>query len=199
MIGIIDYGAGNLRSVQKALQHLGAKAEISSTPADLFRANKVILPGVGAFGKAVEAIDRLGLRESIVQIIHSGTPFMGICLGLQLLLERSEESPEAVGLGVLPGSVLRFATNLKVPHLGWNSVHFCRASALWQALSDGSQFYFAHSYYALPDDASVIVGVTEYGNTVPVAFQHNNLFAVQFHPEKSQTVGLQLLKNFINS
>jgi len=198
VIGIIDYGAGNLKSVHKALEHLGAQAGIISTPKQVECADKVILPGVGAFGKAVEAIDRLGLRKSLQQVIADGRPFLGICLGLQLLMQASEESPGAVGLGVLPGTVVHFPAGNKVPHLGWNIVRQNRSCALWRNIPDDSFFYFAHSYYVRLQDETLSVGFTDYGDWIPVALNRQALFAVQFHPEKSQKAGLMLLNNFIH-
>ncbi|NLP11467.1 imidazole glycerol phosphate synthase subunit HisH [bacterium] len=198
MIGIIDYGAGNLKSVHKALEHLGAQADIISTPEQLERADRVILPGVGAFGKAVEAMDRLRLREPLKQVIADGRPFLGICLGLQLLMQASEESPGARGLGILPGSVVHFPAGNKVPHLGWNRVRQNRPCALWRNIPDDSFFYFAHSYYVCLQDETQAVGLTDYGEWIPVALNREALFGVQFHPEKSQKIGLMLLDNFIH-
>ncbi len=197
MICIVDYGAGNLRSVQKALERLGGRAQVTASAEDILAADKVILPGVGAFGKAVEALDRLQLRQPILRIIEKQKPFLGICLGMQLLLESSEENPHAGGLAAIPGKVLRFSSDLKVPHLGWNSVHQSGYCALWHNIPEQAYFYFAHSYYASPLDNAVIVGTTDYGQTVPVALHKDNLFGLQFHPEKSQKIGLALLQNFL--
>jgi imidazole glycerol-phosphate synthase subunit HisH len=197
MIAIIDYGAGNLRSVQKAIEHLGGTAKVTSDPTEIMQSDKVILPGVGAFGKAVEALDQLHLRSPILAVIEKGVPFLGICLGLQLLFETSEESPGAQGLAVLQGRVRRFAQGLKVPHLGWNAVTQTRPSLLWQEVPNDSYFYFAHSYYIQPADHSLFIGVTHYGDTVPVAINRGPLFGLQFHPEKSQKFGLAVLHNFI--
>ncbi|HOH06324.1 MAG TPA: imidazole glycerol phosphate synthase subunit HisH [bacterium] len=197
MIAIIDYGAGNLRSVHKALEHLGTEARVSSSSAEIIMADKLILPGVGAFGKALEAIDGLGLREAICDFVASGRPFLGICLGMQLLFETSEESPGAAGLGLLPGRVRRFGPGLKVPHLGWNALEQRQPSPLWKGIPPGSYFYFAHSYFVEPAEPEVIAGVTGYGGPVPAAIGSGMIHAVQFHPEKSQQHGLQLLRNFI--
>jgi len=197
MICIVDYGAGNLRSVQKALEHLGADAQVSSSPKDIEEADKVILPGVGAFGKAVDAIDQLGLRQSLIHSIKQNQPFLGICLGLQLLFPSSEENPEAKGLSILAGQVVRFPENLKVPHLGWNVLQQSSESPLWTGIPKESYFYFAHSYYVLPEEASLTVGTSDYSFGFPVAIRRGNLFGLQFHPEKSQKWGLQILRNFI--
>ena len=197
MICIVDYGAGNLRSVEKAVEHQGGTALVSSNADDVLRADKVIFPGVGAFGKAVEQIDRLGLRDALIEAIQSGKPFLGICLGLQLLFARSEESPEAKGLGVLSGQVKRFPQGLKVPHLGWNILVQTRPSPLWRGIPDRSFYYFAHSFYIQPEDEEVVIGTSDYGAEFPVAVQRGNLFGLQFHPEKSQKWGLAVLKNFI--
>lgn len=198
MIGIIDYGAGNLKSVHKALEHLGAQADIISTPDQVERADKVILPGVGAFGKAIEAIDRLGLRKPLQRVIADDRPFLGICLGLQLLMQSSEESPGVAGLAVLPGTVVHFPDGNKVPHLGWNRVRQNRSCAIWRDIPDESFFYFAHSYYVRLQDETQSVGLTDYGEWIPVALNRGVLFGVQFHPEKSQKIGLSLLENFIH-
>jgi imidazole glycerol-phosphate synthase subunit HisH len=198
MIGIIDYGAGNLRSVQKAIEHLGGKASVTADSKEILQADKIILPGVGAFGKAVEALDRLQLRSTILSVIEKGVPFLGICLGLQLLFESSEESPGAKGLAVLQGDVHRFSQGLKVPHLGWNAVDQASPDPLWKNVPNGSYFYFAHSYFVQPADQSLLMGVTHYGHTVAVAIHRGQLFGLQFHPEKSQKYGLTVLQNFIS-
>ncbi len=197
MICIVDYGAGNLRSVQKAVEHSGADTIVSSSASEIDSADKVIFPGVGAFGKAVEAIDQLSLRRPLIRAIEIGKPFLGICLGLQLLFERSEENPDARGLGVLEGEVKRFPNTLKVPHLGWNVLAKKKDSPLWQGIPNNSFFYFAHSFFIQPKDESCIIGESDYGFAFPVAMQKGNLFGVQFHPEKSQRWGLAILKNFI--
>jgi glutamine amidotransferase len=197
MICIVDYGAGNLRSVQKAVERLGASAHVSSKPVDVARASKVIFPGVGAFGRAVEAVDNLRLRETLIQFIEDRKPFLGICLGLQLLFESSEENPGVAGLGILSGSVKRFPDGLKIPHLGWNQVNFSMTSPLWHNIPDNGYFYFAHSYYVAPDDAAIVSGECDYGIVFPVAIKYGLLFGLQFHPEKSQHWGLGVLKNFI--
>jgi len=197
MIYIVDYGAGNLRSVQKAVEYNGADARITSNPEDIVNADKVIFPGVGAFGKAMEKIESLQLHSPITQFIATGKPFLGICLGLQLLFENSEENPGVTGLGVLKGSVKRFPSGLKVPHLGWNVLIKKENCLLWNEVTEESYFYFAHSFYIAPQENDIIIGESEYGSNFPVAIQKNNLFGLQFHPEKSQQNGLQVLKNFL--
>lgn len=207
MIVVIDYGMGNLRSVSKALESLGASVRVSSDPADVARASKLILPGVGAFPAAMRELTSKQLVAPIKAAIARGTPYLGICLGLQLLFDRSEEGEGAAGLGVLAGTVKRFAAaaGCKVPHMGWNQI----TSGQWAVVSgqkkcpllkdipEGSFFYFVHSYYGDPADRSVITLETEYGVRFASMVWWNNLYATQFHPEKSQTLGLQLLKNFV--
>lgn len=198
MIYIIDYEAGNLRSVQKALQQCGADARITSNPDDLEKADKVVFPGVGAFGKAMEAVDRFGFSDPIKQFIRTGKPFLGICLGLQLMFETSDESPGVQGLSLFKGRVKRFSRDLKAPHLGWNAVRQVKESPLWRDVKDNSYFYFAHTFYILPAKSELVVGETDYGGPVPIAIRHGNVFGLQFHPEKSQALGLQILTNFVN-
>lgn len=196
MICVIDYNAGNLRSVQKALQNCGAEATISADPYVMAKADKVVFPGVGAFGKAMHTLQELDLIEPIKEVIAEGKPFLGICLGLQLLHESSEESPGAKGLSIIKGSVKRFSDQLKVPHLGWN-VLMQRPAPLWHDVPDESYFYFAHSYYIAPVDDSIVIGESEYEGRFTVAIQKDNVYGLQFHPEKSQKLGLHILKNFI--
>ncbi len=197
MLYIVDYGAGNLRSVQKAVEYNGADAQITSNPVDVEKADKIIFPGVGAFGKAIEKIDALKLRSPLIQFIGTGKPFLGICLGLQLLFGNSEENPGVPGLDVLKGSVKRFSRSLKVPHLGWNVLIKKKHSSLWNGIPENSYFYFAHSYYISPVENEIIIGESEYGLNFPVAIQKDNLYGLQFHPEKSQKYGLEVLKNFL--
>lgn len=197
MIIIIDYHAGNLRSVQKALQSVGADARIASSPNELRPADKVVFPGVGAFGKAMEALEQLKYIDAIHEFIKSGRPFLGICLGLQLMFESSEENPGVKGLSLLPGHVKRFPDTLKVPHLGWNVLKQTRTSPLWKDIPSDSYFYFAHSYYIHPEEREIVVGETEYGENIEVAIRYENMYGLQFHPEKSQHMGLQVLKNFV--
>jgi glutamine amidotransferase len=198
MIKIVDYGMGNLRSVQKAFEKIGAGAQIVSRPADLAGAEKLVLPGVGAFRDAIAELKRTGLDRPVREHIAADKPFLGICLGLQLLFDVSYEDGQWDGLGVLPGKVLRFAdqADLKIPHMGWNSLEFARPVRIFDGVPEGSSVYFVHSYYVVPEDESVIAARTEHGTRFVSAVAKNNLFATQFHPEKSQSVGLKLLTNF---
>lgn len=198
MIAIIDYGMGNLRSVQKALEHVGHQAVVTGDPAVLEAAEKVVLPGVGAFEDAIGELKRLQLVEPTLEAIRSGKPFLGICLGLQLLFEVSYEHGRHEGLGVLPGEVVRFQVpdDLKVPHMGWNQVNYRHQPPILEGIPDGSHFYFVHSYYVVPRDEAVIATETTYHTTFTSSVWQDNLFATQFHPEKSQADGLKLLRNF---
>lgn len=212
MIVVVDYGMGNLRSVSKALESLGASVRVSGNPADVVQASKLILPGVGAFPAAMQELNRRGLVEPIKAHVAAGTPYLGICLGLQLLFEESEEGEGANGLAILPGCVRRFtpdpATPLKIPHMGWNQVISRQPSAvsrqqttacpLLKGLPSGSFFYFVHSYYADPLDRGLVALQTDYGVRFPAMVWRENLFATQFHPEKSQRLGLALLQNFVD-
>lgn len=200
-IGVIDYGMGNLRSVSKAVEHLGGSVYVGSDPGKLQRAHKLILPGVGAFGKAMFELKKRGLISLIQNSAQAGKPVLGICLGLQLFFERSAESPSVNGLGIWKGSVVGFQARrrgkLKIPHMGWNDVRLKNKSPLTKGLEDKSYFYFVHSYYASPKNKNLIVGETSYGGFFPSILASNNIFAVQFHPEKSQRAGLAVLKNFV--
>jgi glutamine amidotransferase len=197
-IVIVDYGMGNLRSVQKAFEHVGHAAVITSDAHAVAEADKVVLPGVGAFRDAIARLHEAGLAGPIREAIAGGRPFLGICLGLQLLFERSHEDGIHEGLGVLPGEVVRFpdVPGLKVPHMGWNGLKFARSCPLFAGLADGDAVYFVHSYYAAPADAGLTVATAEYPTPFCAAVGRDNLFATQFHPEKSQAVGLRMLKNF---
>jgi glutamine amidotransferase len=197
-IVIVDYGMGNLRSVQKALERVGASAHISSDPLDVTAADKVVLPGVGAFRDAIARLREARLAEPIVAHIESGKPFLGICLGLQLLFTRSHEDGLYEGLNVLAGDVVRFPEQrgLKVPHMGWNHLRFHGACPLFKDLNDGDAVYFVHSYYAVPLDRGVIAAEADYPTAFTAAVWRDNIYATQFHPEKSQTVGLTMLRNF---
>ncbi|MCM1128087.1 MAG: imidazole glycerol phosphate synthase subunit HisH [Lachnospiraceae bacterium] len=199
MTAIIDYDAGNIKSVEKALQALGEEAVITRDADTLLHAERVILPGVGAFGDAMNKLHAYGLVDLIHQIVENGTPFLGICLGLQLLFERSEESPGILGLGLLQGEILRIPAeeDLKIPHIGWNSLKFPHDGKLFRGIMEEAYVYFVHSYYLKAADESIVKAVTEYGTLIHASVEKDNLFACQFHPEKSSEVGLQILKNFI--
>jgi glutamine amidotransferase len=205
MIAVIDYGMGNLRSVQKALEEVGAKTRVTSDPSDLKRCNKVVFPGVGAFGDAMKELRRRGLVDPIKDAIADGKPFLGLCLGLQLLFEKSEEAPGVKGLCVLRGEVkrFRFPKNWqKVPHMGWNSiVNKARGpgARILKGIPDGSYVYFVHSYYVKPKDKNSILTMTDYGIDFVSGVCKNNVYGLQFHPEKSQALGLKILKNFVGS
>ena len=198
MIAIIDYEMGNLRSVQKGFERVGHAATITSDPAMLADAEKIVLPGVGAFRDAIGALRERKLVEPIRAAIASGKPFLGICLGLQLLFDTSFEDGKYEGLGVIPGEVVRFnvPAQFKVPHMGWNQVQFRRRPPVFEGIDEDAHFYFVHSYFVVPRDTSVIATDTEYAAPFCSSIWRDNLFAVQFHPEKSQASGLRLLKNF---
>ncbi len=198
MIAIIDYGMGNLRSVQKGFEKVGYGAIVTRDPAEVRSADKVVLPGVGAFEDAIAELNRLGLTNSILRAIDSGKPFLGICLGLQLLFERSYENGEHAGLGVLKGEVVRFQLppQYSVPHMGWNRAIVRRHAPVLEGIEDGSHFYFVHSYYVVPEDEGIVAVQAEYHKPFCAMVWHDNLFATQFHPEKSQADGLKVLRNF---
>lgn len=200
MIAIIDYDAGNIKSVEKALQFLGEEALITRDVDVLMSADKVILPGVGAFGDAMAKLEEYGLVDVIHKIVDKGTPFLGICLGLQLLFDSSEEAPGVKGLGLLPGKIVRFPSDmgLKVPQIGWNKLSFPNKGKLFNGLDEGVFVYFVHSYYLQAQNMSDVVATCEYGVTVHASVEHNNIYACQFHPEKSSDVGMTILKNFID-
>lgn len=201
-IGVIDYGMGNLRSVAKAIEHLGGTVYVGSDTRKLSRAEKLILPGVGAFGHAMRELKKRGLITFLSQVVADGTPILGICLGLQLFFERSEESPQAKGLGIWNGVVVKLKSSAqakrKIPHMGWNQVDFKKRSGIVSKVANRTNFYFVHSYYARPKERNLIIGVTNYGVQVPAILGSGSIFAVQFHPEKSQRAGLQILNNFIH-
>lgn len=198
MIAIIDYGMGNLRSVQKALEAVGARAEVTSDPERVRSADKVILPGVGAFADAIAELRRTGLGEAFVEAERAGKPCLGVCLGLQLLFEVSEEDGRHEGLGLIPGRIVRFAPQpgLKIPHMGWNALRFRGDAPLFRGIEPGAYVYFVHSYHAVPDDPSVIAAEADYPTPFNAAVCRDNLMACQFHPEKSQQVGLAMYANF---
>jgi glutamine amidotransferase len=200
-ITIVDYQMGNLRSVEKALEHVGAKVEITSDAAKILKADKLILPGVGAFGDAMRELRNRDLIEPLKTSIAQGKPFLGICLGLQLLFEKGYEGGEHEGLGVLKGNVIRFdlPKQYKVPHMGWNNVTSVQKNVpLLEGLSPEPSMYFVHSYYVVPSDRSLIWLEADYGHRFCAAIRQGNLYATQFHPEKSQREGLQMLRNFAN-
>jgi len=196
---IVDYGMANLRSVQKAFEKVGAAAEITSDPQKVKHASKVVLPGVGAFQDAIAKLRETGLGEAVVEQINAGKPFFGICLGLQLLFERGLEDGEHTGLGVLKGDVVPFAENLgvKIPHMGWNTLNITRPGCpLLRGLPEEAAFYFVHGYYAVPSDPATTIATSEYPMPFTAALWQENVFATQFHPEKSQAMGQVLLRNF---
>ena len=199
MILVIDYGMGNLRSVSKALEHLGGKVVVSSSPDDIEKADKIVLPGVGAFGDAVKELRDRHLVEPLAAFIRNQKPFLGICLGLQLLFPASDESAGAQGLGIYPGKVRAFQSpKIKIPHMGWNQVSIRPDHPLLQGIAEGSYFYFVHSYYGVPEDEKWVIGRCTYGQEEFAAILGRGpTLATQFHPEKSQAAGLQILKNFI--
>lgn len=199
MIAVIDYDAGNIRSVEKALLALGQEVHITGEPQEILRADKVILPGVGAFSDAMENIRSRGLEPVIRQITDRGTPFLGICLGLQLLFDSSEEAPGAKGLGLLKGRILRIpqTPGMKIPHMGWNSLHLENDGKLFRGIEEQSYVYFVHSYYLRAEDKTIVKASTEYGAHIHASVEKGNIFACQFHPEKSGDVGLHILKNFV--
>jgi imidazole glycerol-phosphate synthase subunit HisH len=201
VIALIDYGAGNLRSVHKALQHLGADVKLAQRPEEIAGASAVVLPGVGAFDDCLNALQRQELFEASREQIRKGVPFLGICVGYQALFEKSEEFNScAAGLRVFDGKVIRFSGQggLKVPQIGWNQLHFTRPDCpLFKGIDEGSYVYFVHSFYPQPADPRIVASETSYGETFASAVWRDNIFATQFHPEKSQRVGLKLLENFI--
>lgn len=199
MVAIIDYDAGNIRSVEKAVRYLGKEVTVTSEPEEILAADRVILPGVGAFGDAMKRLHAMGLVEVIRQAADRGTPFLGICLGLQLLFEKSEESPGVPGLGLLQGEILRLPElpGLKVPHIGWNSLKYPNPGRLFRGIPEDSYVYFVHSYYLKAQDEGIVTATTEYGTLVHASVESGNLFACQFHPEKSSSTGLLMLENFV--
>ena len=200
MVAIIDYDAGNIRSVEKAVRYLGKEVTVTSEPEEILAADRVILPGVGAYGDAMKRLHAMGLVEVIRQAADRGTPFLGICLGLQLLFEKSEESPGVPGLGLLQGEILRLPElpGLKVPHIGWNSLKYPNPGRLFRGIPEDSYVYFVHSYYLKAQDEGIVTATTEYGTLVHASVESGNLFACQFHPEKSSETGLTILENFLS-
>ncbi len=204
MVAIIDYDAGNVKSVEKALQFLGQETVLTREPGKILGADRVILPGVGAFGDAMKRLEDYGLVDVIRKVVQNGTPFLGICLGLQLLFESSEESPGVQGLGILKGRILRIPEGegpdkkpLKIPHIGWNSLEFPKAGRLFEGVLPQSYVYFVHSYY-LKAEEDIVTARTRYGVSIDASVEKGNVFACQFHPEKSSETGLLILKNFVS-
>ncbi len=199
MVAVIDYDAGNIRSVEKALDFLGEKVYVTRNPQEILSAKSVILPGVGSFGDAMEKLGHYGLIPVIREVAEREIPFLGICLGLQLLFEESEESPGIRGLGLLKGKIVRFPQKegLKIPQIGWNCLEYPRPGKLFRGIPEKSYVYFVHSYYLQAEEKEIVKAVTEYGVTVEASVEKDNIFACQFHPEKSSDVGLQILRNFL--
>ncbi|WP_438313658.1 imidazole glycerol phosphate synthase subunit HisH [Candidatus Caldatribacterium sp. SIUC1] len=199
MIAIVDYGIGNLRSIAKALERLGKTVEVTNDPERLGAAEAVILPGVGSFGEAMENMEKSQIVPVLRRMFDDGKPILGICLGLQLLFERSQEAPKKKGLALIPGEVRKLPPTTKVPHMGWNRIYFKRQAPLTENIPQGRFFYFAHSFYVLPEDESCVVGICNYNVTIPVVVNVGNLWGVQFHPEKSATWGMKFLENWVRS
>lgn len=199
MIAIIDYDAGNIKSVEKAITSLGEEAVLTRKKEEILAAEKVILPGVGAFGDAMEKLHKYGLVDVIQEVVKRNTPFLGICLGLQLLFERSDESVGVEGLGILKGEIVRIPDkpDLKIPHIGWNSLKFPKEGRLFKGISEDAYVYFVHSYYLKATDESIVTATTDYSTLIHASVEQGNVFACQFHPEKSSEVGLTILKNFL--
>lgn len=199
MIAIIDYGAGNLHSVKNALDFLGAESIITDEPEKILAADKVILPGVGAFGDAMKELERKNLVKIIREIVAIDKPMLGICLGLQLLFEESEETPGVKGIGILKGKIVKIPPKdgIKIPHMGWNSLEICKKSRILKDLDDEPYVYFVHSYYAKAENPDDVSAYTEYSEKLAIAVEKDNIFATQFHPEKSGDLGLKILQNFI--
>ena len=198
MIAIIDYDAGNLKSVEKALVSLGEEVLVSRDSSAILQADKVILPGVGSFGDAMNNLDKFGLVDTIKKVTRNGTPFLGICLGLQLLFKESDETPGAEGLDILPGKILKIPAKdgFKIPHMGWNSLDVKPGAKLFKGLEGNPYVYFVHSYYLKAADEGIVAATTEYTTHIHASVESGNVFACQFHPEKSSDVGLKILKNF---
>ena len=199
MVAVIDYDAGNIKSVEKALLYLGQDVKVTRDKNVILSADRVILPGVGAFGDAMDNIRKRGLEPVIRQVVDKGTPFLGICLGLQLLFERSEEAPGVKGLGLLKGEILKIPEKegMKIPHMGWNSLHLEHDGKLFRGIEEQAYVYFVHSYYLKAEDENIVKASTEYCTHIHASVEKGNIFACQFHPEKSSDVGLHILKNFI--
>ena len=199
MIAIIDYDAGNIKSVEKAFQYIGEDTVVSRDKDVILSADKVVLPGVGSFGDAMEKLRDYDLIDTINKVVENNTPFLGICLGLQLLFESSDETPGVKGLGILPGEVLRIPDKegLKIPHMGWNSIKIKKGARLFKDIPEDSYVYFVHSYYLKARREEDVTATTEYSALIHASVEHDNVFACQFHPEKSSEIGLKILKNFV--
>lgn len=200
-IAIVDYGMGNLRSVQKAFEACGCRAAIIRTAEEIEDATALVVPGVGAFGDCIRNLSCRGFKDVISIFLKTGKPYLGICLGLQILFESSEESTDSRGLGVFPGRVRKFKGNIKIPHMGWNTVKMSSKNGqcpLFDGVEDGAYFYFVHSYYPDPDDKAIVAATTDYGEEFVSAIWRDNILATQFHPEKSQNLGLKTIENFIS-
>ena len=198
MIAILDYDAGNLKSVEKACKLLGQETVITRERQEILGADRIILPGVGSFGDAMSNLKKFGLYEVIHEAVDDKIPFLGICLGLQLLFESSEETPGVDGLGILKGKIMRIPkhADMKIPHMGWNSLHLQNNGRLFENIDEGAYVYFVHSYYLKAEDESIVKATTEYGTTIHASVESDNVFACQFHPEKSSSIGLGILENF---
>lgn len=199
MIAVLDYGIGNLRSAEKALQHLGAPARLTSDPDEAAAAGAVVLPGVGAFGRCMEALTASGLLPVVQAAVEDGKPFLGICVGMQMLFEASEEAPGVAGIGLLAGTVRRLPPGVRHPHMGWNDVEVRNGSVLFAGLPPRPYLYFVHSYAPVPADPDVVAATTDYGGSVVAAVETGRLWATQFHPEKSAANGLAVLANFVRA
>jgi len=200
-IAVIDYGLGNLRSVSKALECAGAKVKVTNKPDDITSASAIVLPGVGAFKVAMDNLKKLGLVDPLIKTIKEGKPFLGICLGLQVLFSESAEHGTSQGLGLIKGEVKKFSSDVKIPHMGWNAVKLSKDNpgiSIFKGISDESYFYFVHSYYVEPEDKSLILTTSEYGQSFTSAISKDNIWGMQFHPEKSEKLGLQILRNFVS-
>lgn len=200
MVAVIDYDAGNIKSVEKAVTSLGGSVKVTRDAEEILTADHVILPGVGSFGDAMEKLHKYGLTDVIEEVIRKNIPFLGICLGLQLLFESSEESEGVKGLGILPGRIIRLPeeSGLKIPHIGWNSLHYPNAGRLFEGIPEDAYVYFVHSYYLQADEPEIVTATTEYGAYIHASVEKGNVFACQFHPEKSSDVGIHILRNFMH-
>lgn len=198
MIAIIDYGAGNIQSVSKALAHIGCEAFITRDKDKILKADGAVLPGVGSFGDTMDTMTEYGIKDTVIEYTKSGKPFLGICLGLQLLFPKSEESPDTKGLGIFDGSITKIPSGegLKIPHIGWNSLDIKKSDGLFKGIGKNPYVYFVHSYFLNASDKSIVSAQTEYGVTIDAAVEKGNVYATQFHPEKSGETGLKILRNF---